>query len=74
MGPEPEEAGEMVDKMVIDGYTLCVNKMKTLSITTSTTPEVANKNSSNLSQGFFYRPKFTEIFEISFLSTGSDKI
>jgi len=25
-------------------------------------------------QGFFYRPKFTEIFEISFLSTGSDKI
>jgi len=25
-------------------------------------------------QGFFYRPIFTEISEISFLSTGSDKI
>jgi hypothetical protein len=25
-------------------------------------------------QGFFYRPKFTEIFEISVLSIGSDKI
>ncbi|XP_066338690.1 scarecrow-like protein 14 [Miscanthus floridulus] len=52
MAPEPEETGEiwaMVDKMVIDGYNLCVNKMKTLSITTSTTPEEANKSSSNLS-------------------------
>ncbi|OQU84111.1 hypothetical protein SORBI_3005G229900 [Sorghum bicolor] len=49
MAPEPEETGEMVDKMVIDGYNLCVNKMKTLSITTPTTKEVNNKNSSNLS-------------------------
>ena len=28
----------------------------------------------NHNQGFFYRPKFTEISEISFLSIGSDKI
>jgi len=27
-----------------------------------------------LIQGFFYRPKFTEISEISILSKGSDKI
>jgi len=48
MASKPEEGGKMVNKMVIDGYTLCVNKMKTLSITTSTTPKVANKNSNNL--------------------------
>ena len=32
------------------------------------------KTMNGREQGFFYRPKFTEISEISFLSTGSDKI
>ncbi|CAO1940233.1 unnamed protein product [Urochloa humidicola] len=33
MAPEREETGEMVDKMVFDGYLMCLNNMKSLRIT-----------------------------------------
>ncbi|TVU23266.1 hypothetical protein EJB05_25621, partial [Eragrostis curvula] len=33
MVPEPEETGDMVDKMIINGYAMCLEKMKSLSIT-----------------------------------------
>ncbi|KAG2564260.1 scarecrow-like protein 14 [Panicum virgatum] len=33
MVPEPEETGEMVDKMVFDGYMMCLDNMKSMRIT-----------------------------------------
>ncbi|XP_062205489.1 scarecrow-like protein 33 [Phragmites australis] len=48
MVPEPEEADEMVDKMIIDGYAMCLDKMKGLCITMSSEAE---KNVRKSGQG-----------------------
>ncbi|CAL5086483.1 unnamed protein product [Urochloa decumbens] len=37
--PEPEEAGEMVDEIIINDFRLCINEMQGLSITTGSEDE-----------------------------------
>ncbi|CAN6382177.1 unnamed protein product [Urochloa humidicola] len=47
LAPEPEETGETVDKMVFDGYLMCLNNMKSLRITMDTDAKNNNTNKGN---------------------------
>ncbi|GJN25880.1 hypothetical protein PR202_gb13766 [Eleusine coracana subsp. coracana] len=47
MVPEPEETGDMVDKMIIDGYDMCLDKMKSLHITMGSEAEKNTRKQGN---------------------------
>nr|CAB3490632.1 unnamed protein product [Digitaria exilis] len=49
MAPEPEETGDLVDKMVYEGYLMSLENMKSLRITMGT--EAKNTNTTNTKKG-----------------------
>ncbi|CAN6211762.1 unnamed protein product [Urochloa humidicola] len=52
MVPEPEETGEMVDKIIINDFRLCINEMQRLSITMGSEDEKnARKGNGKPAQG-----------------------
>ncbi|XP_062183194.1 scarecrow-like protein 9 [Phragmites australis] len=47
MVPEPEESGEVVDKMIIHGHAMCLDKMKGLCVTTGSEAEKKKSRKGN---------------------------
>ncbi|WVZ90327.1 hypothetical protein U9M48_036636 [Paspalum notatum var. saurae] len=50
MAPEPEEAGDMVDKMVVDGYDMWMEKMKDLRITRTSEATTRRRKQSSTTE------------------------
>ncbi|KAL6654484.1 hypothetical protein ACP70R_007949 [Stipagrostis hirtigluma subsp. patula] len=74
MVPEPEETGEIVDKMITDGYNICLEKMEDLRITMGSKAD-KNTRKGNGKSGPYANQRlahcFAEGLEARLAGTGS---